>query len=170
MPVLRPATTRIAILSDTHFPGAGAPLKSYLKRLTKLRDLGVDALVLAGDLVAAPREDYIRGLARLLRKHYEGPIYAVLGNHEYYLTKGRLNRGWDSIMMALWVEEALCRHGIRPLTPQAPIKIKGVSLVGVTGWYDYSVGPPDYTEEDYERCNPYGVSPETLRSCNEKGL
>ncbi len=165
------AATRIAVLSDTHFPGpGGAPLESYFRGLARLERLGVDALVLAGDIVAAPRENYIKGFARLLRKHYGGPVYAILGNHEHYLSRKRLERGWDSVMVALWVEEALCRHGIELLTPRAPVRVGGVNLVGVTGWYDYSFGPQVYTEEDYERCNTYGISPEVLRECDRRAL
>jgi len=160
---------RLAVASDIHFPDYGGALQSLTRGLAGLRGLRVDALILAGDFVAAPVERYVRGLSRLLRLWYRGPVYAVLGNHEHYVSEGRRGRGWDSVMVARWLEEVMCRHGITPLTPEAPVDVGGVSLVGVTGWYDYSFGPPGYSVEDYDRCNPYGLSVETLRDCERRG-
>ncbi len=160
--------TRLLVVSDLHFPNNA---KALWRLTVLLRRISIDALVLAGDFLDSVSADTVRKLFRLLRsvyRVYRGYILVVWGNHEHYLTWNRLRKGWNSLGQLNWLQGLLEEYGVTVLDSAAPVSIRGVNIVGVVGWYDYSYGPSIYTVEDYERCNPYGVPLSILQSC-ERG-
>lgn len=153
---------RILLASDLHYPTDGS-LAWTLAEV--LRHVDADALVLGGDFVDYGNENNIDKLLTIIRRTYKGPILAVWGNHEHYLSQIRIRKGWTSLDQLERLRQALTRYGASTLDTDGPMNVNGISLVGVVGWYDYSFGPPQYLEEDYDRCNPFGYSIETLRHC-----
>lgn len=157
------ATTRLLVVSDIHFP---TDPRAVWKLAGVLRHSVIDALVLAGDFLDDVSANAVQKLFfRVLRRAYKGPIIVVWGNHEHYLTRNRLERGLTSIDQLDWLYDRLIEHGVKVLDRDGPVNIGSVTIAGVVGWYDYSYGPREYTSEDYERCNPYGVSLEVIRKC-----
>jgi len=156
---------RLLAVSDLHFP----EYQRELHRLTSiLGSTSIDALLLAGDFLSSPLENRVRSLLRVIRGAYKGPIIAVWGNHEHYLTRNRLRKGWTSLDQLGLLKTILEEYNVHILDDTGPERIKDVSLAGTVGWYDYSYGPPGYTREDYERCNPYGVPLGVIEACEHR--
>ena len=123
---------RLAFTSDLHVDHHGEVVDLVG---AAARAGGVDVLIVAGDLAARlPRLE--AALARLAR---QVPRLAfVPGNHDLWVREG------EPDSRARYEEEipALCaRHGIACL-PAGPVDIGGVTLLGQTGWYDYSLADP----------------------------
>lgn len=155
---------RLLAVSDLHYPSTDLAFRLSLL----LRRVEVDALILAGDFIDWGNEVLAERLLRLLRRSYRGPILAVWGNHEHYLSRRRLEEGWDSLKQLERLEAVLSKHGVA-LLGERLVRMGGVNIAGVAGWYDYGFGPPQFREEDYERCNPFGFSVEALRRCARGG-
>ena len=156
--------TRILLVSDLHYPsdrGLAWVLTEVLRRIN------VDALVLGGDFVDHGNENDVDRLLALIRRTHKGPILAVWGNHEHYLSRSKVRDGWTSLDQLERLRQVMVRHGTLILDVNGPVRIGDISLVGVVGWYDYSYGPPQFTEEDYGRCNPFGYSLEELQHCSK---
>ena len=153
---------RILAISDAHYPSEHYAAW-FLTML--LNHVDFDALVLAGDFIDASIEAYAERLAEMIRRAYNGPVLVVWGNHEHYLSKNKIRKGVDSISQLRRLRETLKSYGFRVLDAEAPIALGSLSIVGVVGWYDFSYGPRQYNFEDYERCNPFGLSPREIEDC-----
>jgi Icc-related predicted phosphoesterase len=95
------------------------------------RAAGAAALVVAGDVSARPH--VVAATLERLRRAVPRVAF-VPGNHDLWGTDAR----------ARYVEELadVCdRAGVEYL-PAGPIAVDGVTLVGQTGWYDYSFADP----------------------------
>lgn len=87
-------------------------------------------LVVSGDIAEA---DCVEGHLRELQAGFSGPVYFVLGNHDYY--RGSFRTVDRSIARLSESHEALV------WLTRAPVELEpGVMLVGCEGWYDARYG------------------------------
>lgn len=95
----------------------------------------VDVLVVAGDLSSREGrlEDSLERLAGEVPK-----VAFVPGNHDLWVREG------DPDSRARYEERmpALCARVGAIFLPDGPAEVEGVTLVGQTGWYDYSLADP----------------------------
>lgn len=95
---------------------------------------GADALIVSGDLSNAEQLEHH---LRLLSQGVPGPLYFVLGNHDYY---------GSSIAAVRAAVEALCgrRPRLRWLPAQGVVALTDrTALVGCDGWADARLGAPE---------------------------
>ena len=117
---------RYAWLSDTHMNLSVLPCLKRLYLLGAWR-MGADGIFITGDISSG---GWIESDLRFLARHFEGPIYFVLGNHDYH---GRhIDSVHDDIRRVcrdhpnlVWMTEA----GVVSLTDD-------VAVIGSEGWYD----------------------------------
>jgi predicted phosphohydrolase len=125
--------TRIAWLTDLHLNFlSGDAVDRYLSRVAAVR---ADAVLISGDIAESQNlVEYLEWIAGRLR----GPIYFVLGNHDFY---------HGSIAGVRAAVTDLCRREPRLvwLSTADPIPLApDMGLVGHDGWADARLG-------DYER-------------------
>jgi hypothetical protein len=94
-----------------------------------------DALIVAGDV--SPRLDILADTLRRLRAVVPVVVY-VPGNHDLWCTPDTP----DSRRRYLEVFAELCQEVGARYLPAGPVVLDGVTLVGQTGWYDYSLRDP----------------------------
>lgn len=124
---------KYAWLSDTHMNLSALP---FLKRLhlLGLRKAAADGIFITGD-VSSGR--WLESDLSFLARNFPGPIYFVLGNHDYH---GRHIASVHSDVRRLcrehpnlvWMTDA----GIVSLT-------EDVAVIGAEGWYDAALGDPE---------------------------
>jgi hypothetical protein len=103
----------------------------------RARRLGADVLIIAGDV--GGRSSVIEPALAALAAGAPTVAY-VPGNHDLWCSDGA--EGDDSRTRYLHALPAACaRAGVRYL-PAGPIGASGVTLLGQTGWYDYSLRDP----------------------------
>jgi len=156
---------RVLVVSDLHFPGGARWVWGLLSLLGRV---SVDAVVLAGDFVDSGSERALGKLLGLLRRRYRGPLLAVWGNHEHYLSWSRLRGGWDSLRLLERLRGVLEEHGALVLDGAGAVEVGGAWVVGAAGWYDYGFAPAGFTRGDFLRCNPFGAPVEALRRCERR--
>jgi predicted phosphohydrolase len=123
-------------LSDTHLNMSILP---FLKRrfINKVNSVESDGLIMTGDISNGMM---LESDLKYLATHYDGPIYFVLGNHDYYW------RHRESVESDV---RRLCRRfpNLLWLSDEDPIQLDhGVSLVGDEGWFDVTAGRPELTK------------------------
>ncbi len=118
--------------SDTHLNLSVLP---FMKRrfINRLNNAGADGVFISGDISMGLS---LESDLRFLTKHFNGPIYFVLGNHDYHF------RHIDSVHADV---RRLCYkfpnlHWLTddPVTTLA----EDVALIGTEGWYDAVNGNP----------------------------
>lgn len=124
---------RYAWYSDPHMNLSVLP---FLKRLhvISLKKLNADGLFITGDISTGR---WLESDLRFLAKHFDGPIYFVLGNHDYHgrhveSVHGDVRRLCRSFSNLHWLTE----------TPTISLN-EDVALIGTEGWYDGTLGNPD---------------------------
>jgi predicted phosphohydrolase len=123
---------RYAWYSDTHLNLSVFP---FLKRMfiSRLKKSGVDGVMITGDVSSG---SWLESDLGFLARHFDGPIYFVLGNHDYH------NRHIESV-----------HSDVRRLTAKYPnlfwmtenpliALAEDVALIGTEGWYDATLGDP----------------------------
>ena len=118
--------------SDTHLNMSVLP---FLKRLfvSRLNKAGADGVFITGDISSGTGlESDLRYLAR----HFDGPIYFVMGNHDYHKrhiqsVHADIRRLCQEHSNLYWMTD----EGIVSLT-------EDVALIGTEGWYDAQLGDP----------------------------
>jgi predicted phosphodiesterase len=135
---------RVFALSDLHVDyDANANWVKDVSRSDYLDDI----LILAGDVTdALALLDWcLSSLAKCFRK-----VLYVPGNHELWVTRD--GRGRSSLQKFLDVKGVATSSGVS----MQPFRDRGVSIVPLLGWYDYSFGPPSEELEsiwmDYYAC------------------
>lgn len=124
---------RVAWITDPHLNHAD--LKAWEHFVASLRQESVDAMLITGDISEGP--DVAFQLDRLASA-FIGPIYFVLGNHDFYQS---------SVQAARRMAVDLCRKraNLTYLTDSFSVKMAPqVAIVGEDGWGDATVG-------DFER-------------------
>jgi hypothetical protein len=125
------ALVRLAFTSDLHVeqnPEVAALVAAAARRH------GADVLVIAGDLAGGPgaRAPALAALAGGAPR-----VVFVPGNHDLWA-----RRGGDSRALYLDAIPAECARAGVTYLPAGPVDCGGVTLVGQTGWYDYSLADP----------------------------
>lgn len=118
--------------SDTHLNLSVLP---FLKRLfvTRLCASGADGLILTGDVSAGP---WLESDLSFVARHFKGPIYFVLGNHDYH---------WRHIASVQADVRRLCQEypNLHWMTETPIVHLDDdVALIGTEGWYDAQNGEP----------------------------
>lgn len=121
---------RFIWFSDTHLNLSVLP---FLKRLfiRNLKNSCADGIFITGDISSGP---FLESDLKFLATHFDGPVYFVLGNHDYH---GRHIESVHSDVRRLtniypnlhWMTES----GVVTIAPD-------VALIGHDGWYDGSAG------------------------------
>ncbi|RED51733.1 metallophosphoesterase [Cohnella phaseoli] len=134
---------KIGIISDLHVDLnelAGEPsIEEALIEVAGERRL--DGLIVAGDI----SNDANRSLAVLheLKRRCGIPVWFVPGNHDYW-SKINGNRDTWSIYRQFQTFEGC-------LSERPAVLDNGWVILGNSGWYDYTMGEPGYTFDDFER-------------------
>jgi predicted phosphohydrolase len=120
--------------SDPHLNMSVLP---WMKRffVNRLEKLHADGLFLSGDISSGKN---LESDLRFLARNFNGPIYFVLGNHDYH------GRYIDSVHSDV---RRLCDSysNLHWLTESPIISLnQDVALIGAEGWYDALSGDPDY--------------------------
>ncbi len=155
---------RILAVSDIHYPDPDYASTLWFLQSILNKNI-VDVLILGGDFLSKVTDTTIHKLFRILRKGYRGDILVVYGNHEHYLTINKLKRGIDSLSFIWELRDKLARYNVHVLDIDGPKHYDDIVVIGNVGWYDYSFAIEQYTINDYENCNPYGVSLNDLEKC-----
>ena len=119
--------------TDTHLNNVLPWTKAlFIKNLIKERPKGI---FLTGDISNGLTTTFN---LKLLAKFVKCPIYFVLGNHDYYFssieeTHNKIRKMCKQYPNLIWLTES----DIVGLTNE-------VALIGTEGWYDASIGEPDY--------------------------
>ena len=128
-------------LSDTHL---NMSLLPFMKRrfIGKLKTIDSDGLILTGDISNGLM---LESDLKYLSDHYDGQIYFVLGNHDYYWrhrdsVESDIRRLCSKHKNLVWLSDV----------DFVPIS-KDAALVGDEGWYDAMVGDPDLTWWNIDR-------------------
>ncbi len=127
---------KFAWLTDVHFNFCeGALIEKFLAELCQGE---ADCLLLGGDIGEAPSVvDYLRRIDAV----FDGPIYFVLGNHDFY--RGSIGEVRRDVAN-------LCQERTNLIylsTVNEPVELApGVGLVGHDGWADGRVGDYDRSE------------------------
>lgn len=134
---------KIGVISDLHVDLnelAGEPsIEEALIEVAGERRL--DGLIVAGDI----SNDANRSLAVLheLKRRCGIPVWFVPGNHDYW-SKINGNRDTWSIYRQFQTFEGC-------LSERPAVLDNGWVILGNSGWYDYTMGEPGYTFDDFER-------------------
>jgi predicted phosphohydrolase len=124
--------TRVAFISDLH-------IDHHLEVVDRITEQAVarevDVLVVAGDV--SPRIEHLREVLVHLRAHVPRVAY-VPGNHDLWCGDDAPDSR-DRYVEAL---PAMCVAARVDYLPAGPVVLPGVTLVGQTGWYDYSLRDP----------------------------
>ncbi len=119
--------------SDTHLNHSVLP---FLKRrfVSRLREAAPDGLFLTGDISSG---HWLESDLRFLARNFDGPIYFVLGNHDYHFrhiesVHADVRRLCATHLNLHWMTDS----GVISLT-------EDVALIGTEGWYDAALGDPN---------------------------
>ena len=137
---------RLAVLSDIHIDSYPEPETLLQGVIDSLRESGADALILAGDLSS----DYVRTLEALHRIDEalpKGCIY-VPGNHDIWNQHHPGLSSWDIYHRLMAFPGNLAR-GPREIGNRW-------TVVGDMGWYDYTLGSPEFSVEEFDRMEHRG--------------
>jgi 3',5'-cyclic AMP phosphodiesterase CpdA len=127
-------SVRLAFTSDLH-----VEQNPEVAKLVAERSLGagVDVLVIAGDVAGSGTR---RAAALEILAQGAPNVALVPGNHDLWCARpGRPGAVVDSRALYLdAIPEACVRAGV-VYVPSGPVTLAGVTVVGQTGWYDYSL-------------------------------
>jgi Icc protein len=118
--------------SDTHLNMAALP---FMKRLfvRRLQQARADGVIITGDISSGTS---LESDLRFLAHAYDGPIYFVLGNHDYH--RRHVESVHDDVRRLCQQHPNLHWLTDEPVTTL----VDDVALVGTEGWYDAALGDP----------------------------
>jgi len=125
---------RVLVFGDIHYPREGELLYKLLKLLTK-EDF--DYLAICGDIINVGNSEYLRKFLTIIHEKTKAKIIAVMGNHDFWLSKTAKKRGytsWDLIE----IYQRVFRAFDDILLWDREYLVNKIGFVGVPGWYDYS--------------------------------
>jgi predicted phosphodiesterase len=122
----------VAFTSDLHIDHHPEVIDHITRQAVAAR---VEVLILAGDVCSGV--DTLRQVLGHFRAHLPRVVY-VPGNHDLWTQEGTP----DSRARYLEVFPDLCAAARVDYLPDGPVVLPGLSLVGQTGWYDYSLRDP----------------------------
>jgi predicted phosphodiesterase len=127
---------RVAFTSDIHVDHHPEVIARVASRA---RALEADVLIVAGDLT--PHLDRLAEALRGLRQGAERVLF-LAGNHDLW----SVGDGPDSKARYLDLIPGVCARAGVDCLHHDTIDIDGVTFVGQTGWYDYSLRDPEHAE------------------------
>jgi hypothetical protein len=122
---------RLGFTSDLHVDHHPEVVDRVAARVQEAR---IELLIVAGD-VSPHDAALVETLSRLCRVTR---VAFVPGNHDLWTVEG----GPDSRARYLEIIPELCARAEAVCLSEGPHEIDGVTLVGQTGWYDYSLADP----------------------------
>ncbi|KKO55561.1 metallophosphoesterase [Paenibacillus sp. DMB20] len=133
---------RIGIISDLHvdlneLPGEPLVEEALLDQAVRQK---LDGLIIAGDI----SNDVNRSLKvlEMLKKESGIHILFVPGNHDYWSKENGITDTWRIYRQFQTFKGCLSER---------PYRLSGDwTVVGSSGWYDYTLGEPEYTYEQFE--------------------
>ncbi|MBX2811892.1 MAG: metallophosphoesterase [Myxococcales bacterium] len=129
---------RIASVSDLHIDFA-ENRHALVQLAAAIHEGQAELVIVAGDVSHV--DEHISLTLRALK--VAAPQVAYLpGNHDLWLSEGE-NNSWDRYRKTL---PALVAAEGAYYLPTAPLILGSAAVVGTTGWYDYSLLRPEYTE------------------------
>ncbi|MFC4599841.1 metallophosphoesterase [Cohnella hongkongensis] len=133
----------IGVISDLHVDlnelEGDLPIEEALAEAVGEREL--DGLIVAGDI----SNEMNRSLAvlRWLKERCGIPVWFVPGNHDYWSKDNGIRDTWQIYRQYQAYEDCLSER---------PCELgNGWVVVGNSGWYDYTMGEPGHTFEDFEK-------------------
>lgn len=139
---------KIGMISDLHVDvNAGSEERGIEELLLeRAAGSGLEALIIAGDI--SNDVNLSLKVLRNLRSTLDIPVLFVPGNHDYWSKNNGVTDTWSIYEQYRTFEGCLS---------EKPYELNEEwTVVGSSGWYDYSMGEPKYTFEDYERMEAMG--------------
>ena len=84
---------RILVFGDIHYPREGELFGELLKLLSK-EDF--DYLAICGDIINFGNAEYLRKFLSIIHKRTRARVIAVMGNHDFWLSKTARKCGYTS--------------------------------------------------------------------------
>jgi putative phosphoesterase len=134
---------KLGVISDLHVDLNELPSEPSIEEalLEVAGESGLDGLIIAGDI----SNDAGRSLAvlHLLRERSDFPVLFVPGNHDYWCKDNGIRDTWQIYRQFQSFEGCLSER---------PYELgNGWVVIGNSGWYDYTMGEPGYSFEEFER-------------------
>ncbi|WP_028558724.1 metallophosphoesterase [Paenibacillus pinihumi] len=133
----------IGVISDLHVDLNEQPDEPSIEEalLQVVLERKLDTLIIAGDI----SNDAIRSIAVLkwLREHSGIPVLFIPGNHDYWSKDNGIKDTWEIYKQFQTYEGCLVE---RPYALD-----NGWIVIGNSGWYDYTMGEPGYSIEQFEQ-------------------
>ncbi|MFD3257207.1 metallophosphoesterase [Paenibacillus lentus] len=134
---------KIGIISDLHvdlneLPGEPLVEDALLDQAVRQK---LDGLIIAGDI----SNDVNRSLSvlEMLKKESGIPVLFVPGNHDYWSKDNGITDTWNIYRQFQSFEGCLSER---------PYQLnQDWAVIGNSGWYDYTMGEPEYTFDQFER-------------------
>lgn len=134
---------RIGVISDLHVdlnehPGEPLVEEALLDQAVWQK---LDGLIIAGDI----SNDVNRSMSVLNMLQTESgiPVLFVPGNHDYWSKDNGITNTWQVYRQFQSFEGCLSER---------PYQLnRDWTVIGNSGWYDYSMGEPEYSFKDFER-------------------
>lgn len=138
---------RLAVSADWHFGSRVRDDRHLHSLLAAIEAEQPDAVLVLGDLVDWHRPDELAYLFHELTR-VPCPVAVVFGNHDIWVQDDSDVRTDDS-WAALHRFCTLARQsGVHPLDWE-PLQLGPVAICGTGAWYDYSLGEPLWSDEQY---------------------
>ncbi len=125
---------KIIVLGDLHYPREGKLFHQFLDLIKKEN---IDLILLCGDILNYGNVQYLRVFLSKIHKRTEAKIIAVMGNHDFWLSKNMIRRGLNSWNLIDVYRGVFKEYGDFPLWDKELI-VDDIGFAGVPGWYDYS--------------------------------
>lgn len=134
---------KIGVISDLHVDLNEQPGDLLIEEilLQVVRSSGLDYLIIAGDI----SNDVSRSIAVLNMLQAESgiPVLFVPGNHDYWSKDNGVTDTWEIYRQFQSFEGCL---------NEKPFELgNDWVVIGNSGWYDYTMGEPKYSFEDFEK-------------------
>ena len=128
---------RLIALGDLHYPREGKLFYQFLNVIEK-EDL--DLILLCGDILNYGNAQYLRDFLSKVHRRTSAKILAVMGNHDFWLSKSMIKKGLTSWHL-IEIYDKILREYNDILLWDKEFVIDDIGFAGVPGWYDYSFAP-----------------------------
>lgn len=125
------------VAGDIHYPR-----ESYLfaQMLDLIKKTDFDYILLCGDILNYGNIQLLRNFLKKIHKYYKSKIIAVMGNHDFWLSKNAKRSGYTSWDLIDRYNRIFRSFGDYLLWKHEYID-RSIGFAGVPGWYDYSFAP-----------------------------
>ncbi len=140
---------KLLIIGDIHYPREPG---IFIKLLNLIEETSPDILAICGDIINFANKHWLRKFFRKIHRRKKNlKVVAVMGNHDFWLSKSAMRRGMTSWDLVDVYSETFEEFGDFLLW-DSPF-MEEVEIVGVPGWYDYSFAPwhLGFKKKDFDR-------------------